>query len=153
MSNACCQIRLIIVNFCYCLDSQHGNKHISWLLWPNRISSLANIHGFQYNLVPWCLRKDFRKLSYIDQDNCLKHGIRYSHWRILCLPSTLEEQFSSIQSKKYPKSDEYGSDSSLKDVPAQPIDNDQVYQHSTISAHNLLISVGLPFSLQYGAFS
>ncbi|PWA50134.1 Immunoglobulin E-set [Artemisia annua] len=77
------------------LSSQHGNKHISWFLWPNRISSLSNIHGFQFKLVPWCLRKGFRKLSYIDQDYCLKHDMRSAHWRVLCLPTSLEDKFSS----------------------------------------------------------
>lgn len=108
------------------LSGQCGSKHISWSLWPNRSSSPANIHGFQYNLVPWCLRKDFRKFSYINQDYCLSRGIRYAHWRLLCLPTTLEEELSSLQSKNYSKGDEYGSEASSEDVLEQPISNDQL---------------------------
>ncbi|PWA99675.1 Immunoglobulin E-set [Artemisia annua] len=107
------------------LSSQHGNKHISWFLWPNRISSLSNIHGFQYKLVPWCLRKGLRKLSYIDQDYCLKHDMRSAHWRVLCLPITLEDKFSSMQSNNYSKGEEYASDASSEDVP-ELVDNNQL---------------------------
>lgn len=89
------------------LSGRCGNKQISWILWPNRSSNLANIHGFKYNFVPLCLRKKF-----------LKHGIRSPLWRIHCLPTTLEEEFSSFQPNKSSKGDEYDSE--------QPIDNDQL---------------------------
>ena len=156
--------------FCYCLDSQCGSKHISRFLWPNRSSSPTNIHGFQYTLVPWCLRKDVRKFPYINQDCCLSRGVRYAHWRLLCLPTTLEEKLSSLQSKNYAKGDEYGSEASSEDVLEQPISNDQVYKHSCIlhyiNKNRLKISLKswhgywrfsrgcfISFHLQYGAFS
>ncbi|GKA72805.1 immunoglobulin E-set [Tanacetum coccineum] len=107
------------------LSGQCGNKHISWFSWPYRISSLSNIHGFQYKLVPWCLRKGFRKLSYIDQDYCLKHDMRSAHWRVLCLPTTLEDNYSSMQSINYSKGDDYASGASSEDVP-ELVDNDQL---------------------------
>ncbi|KAL4582423.1 hypothetical protein LXL04_006972 [Taraxacum kok-saghyz] len=73
---------------------QCSNKHISWILWPNRSSSLSNSHKLQY----------------------LKNSIRHPHWRTLCIPTTLHEEYSSIQSKKNSNSDEFD----------QPIDNDQL---------------------------
>nr|XP_043617585.1 protein PTST, chloroplastic [Erigeron canadensis] len=107
------------------LSGQFGYKHISWFLWPNRISSLAITNGYQYNLIPWCSRKDMRKLSYIDPD-CLKHGIRYAHLRVFCLPTILEEEFSAMQSKNYSKGGEHGLKASSEDLHEQPIDNDQL---------------------------
>ncbi|XP_024977946.1 protein PTST, chloroplastic [Cynara cardunculus var. scolymus] len=108
------------------LSGQCGSKPISWSLWPNRSSSPANIYGFQYNLVRWCLRKDFRKFYNVNQDYCLSHGIRYAHWRLFCLPTTLQEESSSPQSKNSSKGNEYGSEASSEDVLEQPISNDQL---------------------------
>lgn len=87
------------------LSGQRGNKHISWFIRPNRISSLASTNGFQYN--------------------CLKHGKRFLHWRIVCcLPTALEEEFSSMQSHIYSKGDD--DHDSASDADASPIDNDQL---------------------------
>ncbi|KAI7749047.1 hypothetical protein M8C21_009953 [Ambrosia artemisiifolia] len=91
---------------------QRGNKHISWCS--------------HYNSVPLCLRKDFWKLSYINQNCCMKNGRHYAYWRVLCLPTTLEEEFSSMQSKNYSKDDKYASDSFSEDVSEQLVDNDQL---------------------------
>ncbi|KAI3785211.1 hypothetical protein L1987_44325 [Smallanthus sonchifolius] len=85
---------------------QRGKKHIS--------------------LVPLCLRKDIWKLTYINQDCCLKNGSRYPHWRVLCLPTTLEEEFSSMQSQNYSKDDEHASDSFSGDVSEQLVDSEQL---------------------------
>ncbi|KAK9066946.1 hypothetical protein SSX86_014270 [Deinandra increscens subsp. villosa] len=108
------------------LSCQRGNKHISWCLQSNRISSSTNLHAFHYNLVPLCLRKDVWKSSYTNQDYCLKKGRYYAHWRVLCLPTILEEEFSSMQSKNYSKDDKYASDSFSEDVPEPLVDNDQL---------------------------
>ncbi|KAI3726417.1 hypothetical protein L1987_66214 [Smallanthus sonchifolius] len=85
---------------------QRGKKHIS--------------------LVPLCLRKDIWKLTYINQDYYLKNGRHYPHWRVLCLPTTLEEEFSSMQSKNYSKDDEHASDSFSRDVSEQLVDSEQL---------------------------
>ncbi|XP_052626591.1 protein PTST, chloroplastic isoform X2 [Lactuca sativa] len=69
-----------------------GNKQISWILWPNR-----SIHGFQY----------------------IRNVHRYPHCRLLCFPPTLNEQSSSLQSKKNSNGDD-------EHVLEQPIDNDQL---------------------------
>lgn len=72
--------------------SRCRNKQISWILWPNR-----SIHGFQY----------------------IRNVHRYPHCRLLCFPPTLNEQSSSLQSKKNSNGDD-------EHVLEQPIDNDQV---------------------------
>ncbi|XP_071711314.1 protein PTST, chloroplastic isoform X2 [Rutidosis leptorrhynchoides] len=90
------------------LSCQQGKKHISWFLWRNRISSLANTNGFQYN--------------------CLKPGRRFSHSRVVyCLPTSVEVEFSSMQSNIYSKTDDDDvNDDSATDADALPIDNDQL---------------------------
>ncbi|KAL8231160.1 hypothetical protein R6Q57_000938 [Mikania cordata] len=88
------------------LSCQRGNKYIS--------------------LVPSCLSNDFWKLSYVNQDCCMKNGRHYAHWRVLCSPTILEEEFSSMQSKNYSKDDKYASGSFPEDVSEQLVDSDQL---------------------------
>ncbi|KAL8250007.1 hypothetical protein R6Q59_033700 [Mikania micrantha] len=88
------------------LSCLRGNKHTS--------------------LVPLCLSKDIWKLSYINQDCCMKNGRHYTHWRVLCSPTTLEEEFSSMQSKNYSEDDKYASGSFPEDVSEQLVDSDQL---------------------------
>ncbi|KAL9994600.1 putative [Hydroxymethylglutaryl-CoA reductase (NADPH)] kinase [Helianthus debilis subsp. tardiflorus] len=86
---------------------QRGNRHMSWC--------------YHYNSAPLSLRKNFWKLSH-----CMKNGRHYAHSRVLCLPTTLEEEFSSMQSKNYSKDDKYASDSFSEDVSEQLVDSDQL---------------------------
>ncbi|XP_076909233.1 protein PTST, chloroplastic-like [Bidens hawaiensis] len=99
---------------------QGGNKHMSWCLQPNRISSPTNTHKFHCNSVPLCSTRVFWKLSYIKQDYCMKNGRHYAQWRVLCLPTTLEEKFSSMNN------DKYDLDSFSEDVSEQLVDSEQL---------------------------
>lgn len=70
-------------------------------------------------------RKDFQSSSCSNQYFGGKRFMHYS-WRILCSPVTLEEHFSSVQSKIYSNGDEYALESSSEDVLAKPLDTEEL---------------------------